>query len=432
MLMASASYAPMWAGSTCYPAAGEVKSGTGLSRWCSSDWLSFLAPGSARQPELPYQIMKAETTFSLKDQLFNPESVGRLADLFSAAMPTFPGASFQAAVLARFPELGLKERISHMTVCLRERLPSDYPDAVAILLQALPPELDPTRTDDDFGDFIIAPFSHFVAQYGCTRQHLAISLDALRAITKRFSAENAIRYFLNAFPAETLAFLDDCARDNNYHVRRLASEGSRPKLPWAQKLNIGYRDPLPLLDQLYADPTRYVTRSVANHLNDISKLDPDLVVSTLTRWQTSDQQAAAEMDFIIRHSLRTLIKQGDKGALTLLGYGETPDIEIVAFQTDTPAVKIGEAFIFTLTIKANKPQKLLVDYQMQFVSNSNRPGQKMFKLRQLALATGESVTIQKKHPMRLMTTRRLYPGEHQIQLQINGQPFGSLSFELLA
>ena len=377
--------------------------------------------------------MKAETSFSLKDQLFNPESVGRLTNLFVDAHPTFPGDTFQAAVLARFPELGLKERIDHMTACLRESLPGNYPDAVAILLQALPPELDPTLTDDDFGDFIIAPYSHYVAQYGCSREHLALSLNALREITKRFSAENAIRFFINEFPAETLAFLDNCAGDENYHVRRLASEGSRPKLPWAQKLTIHYSDPLPLLEQLYADPTRYVTRSVANHLNDISKLNPDLVVSILAGWQASDQQTAAEMDFIIRHSLRSLIKQGHDGALALLGYGEAPDIEIMAFKTETPTVKVGEAFIFTLTLKANKPQNLLIDYQMRFASDGQRaPGQKMFKLKQLELAAGETVTINKKHPMRLMTTRRLYPGAHQIQLQINGQPFDSLSFDLLA
>ena len=377
--------------------------------------------------------MKAETSFSLKDQLFNPESVGRLADQFAAAMPEFPGQSFQKAVLARFPELGLKERIDHMTICLRESLPAYYPDAVTILLKALPPELDPTLTDDDFGDFIIAPYSHFVAHYGCTREHLTLSLNALREITKRFSAENAIRFFLNEFPAETLAFLDECARDDNYHVRRLASEGSRPKLPWAQKLTIHYGDPLPLLHQLYADPTRYVTRSVANHLNDISKLDPELVVSTLASWQASEQQAAKEMDFIIRHSLRSLIKQGHEGALALLGYGETPAIDIVTFQTETPTVKIGEAFSFTLTLRAKKSQKLLIDYQMQFASDGQRaPGQKMFKLKQLELAAGETATIKKKHPMRLMTTRRLFPGEHQIQLQINGQPYNRLSFDLLA
>ena len=376
--------------------------------------------------------MKAETSFSLKDHLFNPESVGQLAEQFAAAMPGFPSQPFQEAVLARFPELGLMQRIDHMATCLYDCLPDTYPEALAIILQALPPALDPTLTDDDFGDFIIAPYSHYVALYGCKREHLTISLDALREITKRFSVENAIRYFINEFPTETLAFLDECARDDNYHVRRLASEGSRPRLPWAQNLNIDFRTPLPLLNQLYADPTRYVTRSVANHLNDISKLDPDLVVSTLAHWQASEKQVTAEMDFIIRHSLRSLIKQGHDGALTLLGYGETPDIDILTFQTETPTVNIGETFIFTLTIKANKPQKLLIDYQMQFASDGQRaPGQKMFKLKQLELAAGETATIKKKHPLRLMTTRRLFPGEHQIQLQINGQPFNRLSFDLV-
>ena len=138
------------------------------------------------------------------------------------------------------------------------------------------------------------------------------------------------------------------------------------------------------------------------------------------------------MAFIIKHSLRTLVKQGNKAALKLLGVGAEPDITIREFDTTTPEVKVGDAFLFSLTIEAHTPQKLLVDYLMTFASNGNKTGQKVFKLKQLNLKAGQAVTLQKKHPMRLMTTRRLYAGTHQITLQVNGQPFGSLSFELIA
>ena len=375
--------------------------------------------------------MKAETTFSLKDQLFNPEKVAYLADLIQAVHPEFAHDAFCEDVTAVFPTLELKQRIDHISTMLHQHLPPDYPAALDILLRALPPELDPNKTDDDFGDFIISPLSHFVATYGCTAEHLSRSLNGLREITKRFSAEDAIRYFINAFPKETMAFLAECAQSDNYHVRRLASEGTRPKLPWSQKLVIDYQQPLSILDALFADPTRYVTRSVANHLNDVSKLDPALVIDTLSRWQQSGAQREKEMVFIVRHATRTLVKQGNLHALKLMGFGEEPDITIIDFATTTPQVVVGDAFLFSLTIKANKPQKLLVDYLMTFASNGNKAGQKVFKLKQLDLKAGQSVTLRKKHPMRLMTTRRLYAGEHQITLQVNGKPFGSLTFDLI-
>lgn len=380
--------------------------------------------------------MQAETTFSLKDQLFNPQKIDYLTSLIVEAHPDFPQDSFTRSVVSAFPELELKERIAHIANCLHDSLPRDYPAAVDILLRALPPELDPTKSDDDFGDFIFGPLSHFVATHGCTAEHLNLSLNALRKITKRFSAEDAVRYFINAFPDETMKFLADCATDSNYHVRRWASEGTRPKLPWSQKVSIDYQTPLPILNALYADKTRFVTRSVANHLNDISKLDPDLVVSTLQRWQKSKKQSEKEMAFITQHSLRTLVKQGNKDALALLGFGGKPDITISEFVTSTPQVPIGDAFEFSLEITANKQQKLVVDYLMEFATEEGRTvkkkPQKIFKLKQLDLEKGQAVTIKKKHPMRLMTTRRLFPGTHTITLQVNGEPFGQLSFELVA
>ncbi|ESA34598.1 heat domain containing protein [Leptolyngbya sp. Heron Island J] len=375
--------------------------------------------------------MKAKSSFSLKDQLFNSDKVNYLVTLISQAFPDFAQQSFYQDVIAAFPKLELKERIAHITACLHQHLPDDYQEALTIILQSLPPELDPHKTDDDFGDFIFAPFSLFVALHGCEPEYLNISLGALKEITKRFSAEYAIRYFINTFPDETFVFLLDCASDDNYHVRRWASEGTRSKLPWAQKLSSDYRKPLPILEMLYADKTRYVTRSVANHLNDISKVDPSLVLEMLQEWSKSQRQTEQEMAFITKHALRTLIKQGNQDALQLIGFGVKPDITIKEFSTNTPKVRVGEAFEFSLDIRSNKPQKLLVDYLMHFASNGTKKTQKVFKIKQLELAAGEVVTLKKKHPMRLMTTRRLLLGEHEIVLQINGQAFGSLSFELI-
>ncbi|MFK7847006.1 MAG: DNA alkylation repair protein [Rhodothermales bacterium] len=374
--------------------------------------------------------MKATSTFSLKDQLFNPEKVAFLAGLVTNAYPSFASDAFQKDVVTAFPSLELKERITHMAECLHKYLPASYMSSIDILLRSLPPELDPAKTDDDFGDFIFSPLALFVATYGCTAEHLDLSLKTLKEMTKRFSVEYAIRFFINAFPEETLVYLSDWSHDENYHVRRLTSEGTRPKLPWAQKLNIDFTSPLPILETLHSDPTRYVTRSVANHLNDISKLDPDLVIRTLKRWQQGKQQEEKEMAFIAKHSLRTLVKKGDANALGLLGFGGKPDISIEAFDIHTPVVKIGDALEFSFALHANKEQNLVVDYLMTFATSGKKAGQKVFKIKELELTKGQVVKIKKKHPMRLMTTRRLYTGEHSIMLQVNGQDYGSLTFEL--
>lgn len=375
--------------------------------------------------------MKAKSSFSLKDQLFNPAKVSYLAELIVAVYPGFAQQSFHQEVISAFPELELKERITHITNCLCNYLPDDYPEALTIILESLPLELDPSKTDDDFGDFIFSPLSLYVALYGCQADYLDMSLRGLKELTKRFSAEYAVRYFINAFPDETLAFLLECATDENYHVRRWASEGTRPKLPWAQKVSIDYGQPLPILAILYADKTRYVTRSVANHLNDISKLNPTLVIDTLKGWIESQKQTEQEMAFIVKHALRTLTKQGHQNALNLIGFDTKPDIAISNFSTSTPQVKVGDAFEFSLDICSNKSQKLLVDYLMYFASDGKKPTQKVFKLKQIELKNGETVTLKKKHPMRLMTTRRLTLGEHKIVLQVNGQTFDSLIFELI-
>lgn len=375
--------------------------------------------------------MPTEPSFSLKDQLFNRDKVEYLASLIVQAYPDYRASDYCQEVVQAFPDLELKERIDHMASCLQTFLPNDYLQAIDIILHSLPPELDPQKTDNDFGDFIFAPLALYVAKYGCRSEHLRVSLNALREITKRFSAEDAIRYFINAFPEETLAFLMDCAHNDNYHVRRLASEGTRPKLPWAQGLTIHHTKPLPILEVLYKDNTRYVTRSVANHLNDISKINPPLVVETLNRWQVSHTQSDKEMKFICKHALRTLVKQGNQDALGVLGYDTEPDVTITEFSTSTPQVKIGEAFEFSLTLRSNKKQKLALDYLMLFASANQKSGQKVFKLKQLEMAEGEVIGVRKKHPLRLMTTRRLYPGEHRIILQINGKEHGSLAFDLV-
>lgn len=369
--------------------------------------------------------------YSLKDELYNPSKVHKIASEIKAVYPDFLQDAFEKDIVEVFPNLELKERMYHIRDMLYTYLSQDYTKAVQILLKALPEPLDPTRSDDDFGDFIYAPYSEFVCAYGCNDTHVDFSLEALREMTKRFSVEYAIRDFINHYPVETLEMLEACALSDNYHERRLVSEGLRPKLPWAKKLTIDHTLPIRLLDILYRDTTRYVTRSVANHLNDISKINAPLVIETLKRWQKSGKQESKEMDFMVNHALRTLVKSGDEAALSLLGFDKNVNIKVGHFTLENEKVIIGDSLNLSLEIEAKEESKLMVDYIIHFRTKSGSSNPKVYKFKKLNLQKNQNIHLKKKHPFKAnMTTRTLYEGEHKIELQINGKIYKSTIFTL--
>ena len=368
----------------------------------------------------------------LKDILFNKAKVVQIAGEIRRVYPSFNTEEFVREVVSKFPELELKARISWITECLKKYLPSDYRRATDILVKALPAPNNPNLSDDDFGDYIYAPYAEYVAKNGCTKNNLGFSLKALREMTARFSAEDAIRYFINMFPKETLNELLKWSTDVHYHVRRLCSEGTRPKLPWAQKINIPITAPLYILDKLFSDTTRFVTRSVANHLNDISKINPYLVIDTLTKWRKSEKQKSQEMEYIIRHSLRTLIKQGNPKAMQLLGFSYAPRVSVSQFSVPKK-VKMDSTLEFLFTIQAKEDTDIIADYIIYFQNKLGKlNGKKVFKLKKISLKKNQPIVISKRHPFRrFMTTRTLYAGLHKIELQINGKSYGKHSFELI-
>ncbi len=369
--------------------------------------------------------------FSLKDELFNSQKVEKIAFEIKEVYSSFKATHFTKETLDKFPELELKERIYYIRDMLDKYLPNDYQEAVNILLLALPSELDTNKSDDDFGDFIYAPYSEYVTAYGCSEEQLDFSLQALREISKRFSVEFAIRDFINNFPTQTLEILEACAKSENYHERRLASEGLRPKLPWAKKLTIDYHAPLKHLELLYSDKTRYVTRSVANHLNDIAKVDAPLVIETLKRWKKSAKQEPKEMDFIIRHALRTLVKEGNEDALSMLGYSKKPPIKVKDIRLHNSSIKVGEALVFEVEIVALDDTMLMVDYVVHFQTKVGKLSPKVHRLKKFELVKGENIVLKKRHPFRAnMTTRILYAGEHLLEVQINGDIVAKDRFNL--
>lgn len=366
---------------------------------------------------------------SLKDQLFNAQSIADLAREH-AVLPGFDAAGFEAQVAARLPDLGLLERLEWIADCLEAQLPQGFPDMAEALEAAMPQPLDPTRQDDDFGRFIHAVPGILAVRHGL-ETHRARALDLIYAATQRFSMEFYIRPFLNRWPQDTLERLDAWSEDANYHVRRLVSEGTRPTLPWARNITLDPEVPLRFLDRLHADPTRYVTRSVANHMNDLSKIMPDAVVAHLKRWQARAEQSPREMAWITRHALRTAVKRGDRPALALLGYPS--DVPVTARAAlDSDRVAIGEALNFDVTLQSASDVKAMVDYRICFARPSGRASEKVFKLKSVALEAGQSLVLSKRHLLKgNATTFTWHPGPHRLVVQVNGVDRAEAVFEVI-
>lgn len=370
--------------------------------------------------------------FSLKDHLFNATKVKDLAHSIKAAYPEFESHKFAKEVVSKFKDLELKQRISHITDCLYTYLPQDYKSAVKVILKALPPVLDENKEDGDYGDFIHAPYGEFIAKYGCTKEFLLFSLHALKEITKRFSVEFAIRPFLNNFQSETIAEILKWTQDKNYHVRRLCSEGTRPNLPWAEKVEISKISAFTILHILHADNTRYVTRSVANHLNDLTKKDPTLVLKYLKHWQKVGKQSREELDFINKQALRTLVKDGNKEALKFLGFGKNEGLSISNLRYGKK-VNLDDSLIFSFDVFSKSSCAIIVDYILYAQNKLGKmAAKKVFKLKVSDINPNLLVQIQKKHSFKTgMTTRRYYKGKHRIELQVNGVVMEGFDFEVI-
>lgn len=369
--------------------------------------------------------------FSLKDHLFNRETMTRLGRLLAPVISGLTPDRFVAEVMDGIGPLELKQRITHIAGIVDGHLPEDYEQSVKVILAALPPPLDPSLSDGDFGDFFLAPFGEIVLERGLDPGSFDVSMAAIKELTKRFSMEGPIRPFIDTYPERTLAVLREWAGDENYHVRRLVSEGTRPLLPWAPRIRLRPSDTVPLLELLYSDPTRYVTRSVANHLNDIAKSEPGLVVDTLRRWRAGDLQDDQELEWMSRHALRTLIKRGEPAALELLGFSPNPAVSVGPVVIDGP-VRIGGSLRFEFEVTAHSTEKLVVDYIIDFVKKDGATRPKVFKLKSFEMSPGETRVLSKNHRMPASaTTFTLYPGTHRLRVQVNGRAATATEFDLV-
>lgn len=350
---------------------------------------------------------------------FNPDRYRAIAADLGRLEPRFDAKRFLKLTLDGLGQRELMDRMRKTAVAAEAALPGSYRAKVAVL------RAHAASTEHNFVG--IWP-CEFIALFGLDDPEF--SLNALRDLTRHGSAEFAVRPFLVRDLHGTLTVMRRWATDDNEHIRRLASEGCRPRLPWGLRLAALVADPAPtapILETLKNDPALYVRKSVANHLNDIAKDHPELVLDVVSAWDRRDARTA----WIVKHGLRTLVKKGHPRALALFGAGAAPKVR-ATIATSPRRIQIGDTIAFSAKIvsDSSRTQSLIVDYVVHYARASGRASAKVFKWTALDLAPGGSLELTKRQTIRDFTTRRHHAGRHRVELQINGRRLAETAFTL--
>ena len=353
-------------------------------------------------------------------EIFDERRFRGMAREVKAIYPGFDTACFLQVALAGLDELSLMQRLRRMTQALHATLPAAYRQTLEILRELAP------RIKHGFATLVL---SDYVGQY-CL-DDFEVSLDALKYFTGFGSSEFAVREFLRHDLKRTLAVMELWSLDPSDAVRRLASEGSRPRLPWSFRLDEILADPAlaaPILENLRADTSLYVRKSVANHLNDVTKSHPDWVLHRLAGWPLEDTHTA----WIAKRALRSLIKAGNAQALKLIGAGGVPEVKLEKVAVTPRHITLGERMTlsFKLISTSRESQRLVIDYTIHYVKKSGATAAKVFKLKELTLDAGQQVLIERNQSIRDFTTRVHYAGRHQVEIMVNGLCLAQAFFEL--
>ncbi|QDR82952.1 DNA alkylation repair protein [Sporomusa termitida] len=351
--------------------------------------------------------------------VYNKVFLQQFSEKVRGAYPAFDTVGFITTVTgnqAVWDQLALKARMRRITTALGLYLPSSYEEALRILY----------AIDESCSGFPYLFFPDFVAVYGQAEEHWDLSMQALARFTVQSSSEFAVRPFLLREPQRMMQQMAKWAKHPNEHVRRLASEGCRPRLPWGEALTMFKHDPalvLQVLELLKTDPSPYVRKSVANNLNDIAKDHPALVLATARRWQGVHPHT----DWIVRHGCRTLIRNAEPEALALFGYAEpagaaalTAGAALTAFPPVLPGGGSCE-LRYELAIREGEPAHIRIEYGIDFVKARGHTVRKLFLLSDKTVPGGAHLTGVRTHNWSDLTTRRHYPGRHRITLLVNGQ-----------
>jgi len=365
--------------------------------------------------------MAADQPAPALKEIFNAERLKHIATEMTAVYPDFNAKAFLKLANDGLAELSVMQRMTRVSESLHAVLPLGFDESLEVL-RALAPRLN--------SGFVSISLPHYVATYGT--HAFEPSMAALKYFTTFGSAEFAIRYFLRSDLKRALAVMHDWSLDENEHVRRLASEGCRPRLPWSFRLEQIQADPslaAAILDNLKADASLYVRKSVANHLNDITKDHPEWVLDLIEGWSLENRHTA----WIARHALRSLIKQGNQRALAIIGAGGKPEVEIIDVNVEPAVIGLGEKITLSFSVKSTveDSQRMVIDYAIDYVKANGSTSAKVFKLKALTLPGQATALLSRGQHIKELTTRRHYAGKHAVHILVNGERLASTAFEIL-
>jgi len=352
-------------------------------------------------------------------KLYSTELINDLCNGIAKKHSSFNKAAFKKSVFSdNWQEKELKQRMRHITICLHDYLPTNFKKAIVIL----------KTVAKDCNGFEYMFFQDYVECYGLDDWDTSIS--ALEHFTKYASSEFAVRAFILQDEKRMMEQMLLWAKSDNHHVRRLASEGCRSRLPWAISLPAFKSNPkrvLPILKALMKDESEYVRRSVANNLNDISKDNPDIVIDWAQHWLNKNNNT----DRLIKHACRTLLKQGDQTALALFGFAKVKHIKLSQFKVQ-PVVRLSEKLQFSFLLTSQKPSlgKCRLEFAVDFVKANGSHARKIFKISESDYAEQEKL-VNKYFSFKEISTRKYYIGKHYLAIIINGVEQTSKPFMLM-
>ena len=360
---------------------------------------------------------------------FSPALVREISADLKAVYAGFDASGFEAFACNGLEDLELKDRALLICGGFGRFLPDDFETAATTLLESMG-EPEPAGGMEGMGGFKFLPHVSFLSEFGRATPEPALRL--MKDYTRYFSCEFPIRFFIIDDEAHAMSHVRAWAEDDDWRVRRLASEGTRPRLPWAQQLKSFMADPSPVIDVLdgmHDDPELIVRRSVANNLNDIAKDHPDRAAKVAGRWHSNGTPGS---QWTVKHGLRTLIKQGHKEALAVLGYkgGEGVEVQGVSLSDLNPIIGGSANLNFTLENTESQPVNMVVDYALRRTLANGKTGEKVFKLKLLTMKPGAKTDLKTTLKFKQLSTRTYYPGPHGIRVLINGREAASLDFDL--
>ena len=359
---------------------------------------------------------------ALKELYFPLNSYLKLAQDLKKIYPKIDVDGFYRDAIENLENLELKQRITRAATTCKKYFPDNYQDSLEILYE---------YCQSKENNFYYLFLTEYVKIYGLDSKYYDFSMAALKEFTKYSSAEEAIRYFLLQDFDKTMKYIRLWSEDENDHVRRLSSEGTRPRLPWAIQLKQVISNPaitLPILESLKEDPSKYVQKSVANHINDISKDNADWVISQVTQWDLDNNIT----HWIIKHGTRTLIKQGNKEVLKFLGFTPNPKVTVKDFILSATIVQMGDEIEFSFLVQSDsqRVQNLVIDYKLYFMKKNGKQIAKIFKLSNKKIYPKELIKFSKTYLFKDLSTRKHYNGVHSIEVMINGSSFAKQDFAL--